>query len=323
MKRSFIVISILLFLTFSISIISSFLSYSSIKLVNEDTDTKTSIYTANLYVTYDNNKQIAINSNVAMPLTKTITIENASDRELKYKLELISVANILDTISCSISKNDEVIKTVAKTVEKAVAGKGFAARYGGDEIAIILPNHNHQQAMYVVEYINHSLSCCMVDDVGAIKASFGIASFPSCSRTQEKLLIQTEQALMMAKHKSSQDGKSNIVSANDFDFWSETALDSFAAVITKKHAQFGINFEEELVDKLHRETITSNSQSTARMSCITRSGARGKARFTKRSSRESVKTVSPSIMKYPSFRPAMSSLPPLRVRLPDACRPEN
>ena len=111
MKRSFIVISILLFLTFSISIISSFLSYSSIKLVNEDTDTKTSIYTANLYVTYDNNKQIAINSNAAIPLTKTITIENASDRELKYKLELISVANILDTISYSISKNDEVIKT--------------------------------------------------------------------------------------------------------------------------------------------------------------------------------------------------------------------
>ena len=111
MKRSFIVISILLFLTFSISIISSFISYSSIKLVNEDTDTKTSIYTANLYVTYDDNKQITINSNTTSPLTKTITIENDSDKELKYRVELTNVANILDTISYSITKNDEVIKT--------------------------------------------------------------------------------------------------------------------------------------------------------------------------------------------------------------------
>ena len=187
-------------------------------------------------------------------------LKQAQENETPLSIAVLDIQNIW-TINrdYGFSRGDEVIKTVAKTVEKAVAGKGFAARYGGDEIAIILPNHNHQQAMYVVEYINHALSCCMVDDVGAIKASFGIASFPSCSRTQEKLLIQTEQALMMAKHKSSQDGKSNIVSANDFDFWSETALDSFAAVITKKHAQFGINFEEELVDKLHRETITSNS----------------------------------------------------------------
>lgn len=110
-KRSFIIISILLFLTFGVSVVSSVLSFYSIKLVTEDTNTKTSIYTANLYVTYDDNKQITINSNTTSPLTKTITIENDSDKELKYRVELTNVANILDTISYSITKNDEVIKT--------------------------------------------------------------------------------------------------------------------------------------------------------------------------------------------------------------------
>ena len=109
-KRSFIIISILLFFTFGVSVVSSVLSFYSIKLVTEDTNTKTSIYTANLYVTYDDNKQITINSNTTSPLTKTITIENDSDKELKYRVELTNVANILDTISYSITKNDEVIK---------------------------------------------------------------------------------------------------------------------------------------------------------------------------------------------------------------------
>ena len=110
-KRSFIIISILLFFTFGVSVVSSVLSFYSIKLVTEDTNTKTSIYTANLYVTYDDNKQITINNNTTSPLTKTITIENDSDKELKYRVELTNVANILDTISYSITKNDEVIKT--------------------------------------------------------------------------------------------------------------------------------------------------------------------------------------------------------------------
>lgn len=110
-KRSFIIISILLFFTFGVSVVSSVLSFYSIKLVTEDTNTKTSIYTANLYVTYDDNKQITINSNTTSPLTKIITIENDSDKELKYRVELTNVANILDTISYSITKNDEVIKT--------------------------------------------------------------------------------------------------------------------------------------------------------------------------------------------------------------------
>ena len=109
-KRSFIIISILLFFTFGVSVVSSVLSFYSIKLVTEDTNTKTSIYTANLYVTYDDNKQITINSNTTSPLTKTIIIENDSDKELKYRVELTNVANILDTISYSITKNDEVIK---------------------------------------------------------------------------------------------------------------------------------------------------------------------------------------------------------------------
>jgi diguanylate cyclase (GGDEF)-like protein len=156
-------------------------------------------------------------------------------------------------------RGDEIIKTVAKIVDNIVSDKGITGRYGGDELAIILPNHDNIQAGYLVEYIHYSLSCCLIDDVGAIKASFGISTYPTCSNNQEKLLIQAEQAMTMAKHKFAQDGKSNIVSAQDIDFWSDAALDSFAAVITKKHSQLGINFEDELVDKFHKESLGSNA----------------------------------------------------------------
>ena len=109
-KLSFIIISILLFLTFTISIISSYMSYISIRMVNDDIETKTSVYTANLYVAYQN-KQIIINNDTIFPLTNTITIKNDSNKTLRYKLELTSIANINANISYTIKKDEEVIKT--------------------------------------------------------------------------------------------------------------------------------------------------------------------------------------------------------------------
>ena len=109
-KHSFAIISILLFLTFIISIISSYMSYLSIKMVNDDVKVKTNIYTANLYVTYSN-KQLIINNDSIFPLTNIITIKNDSNKNLKYKLELTSVANINTNVSYTIKKEEEVIKS--------------------------------------------------------------------------------------------------------------------------------------------------------------------------------------------------------------------
>ena len=158
------------------------------------------------------------------------------------------------------AKGDEVIKLVAENVRKNVREGDIAARYGGDELAIILPNTNVEQAKYVAEYLTYALSCFYIDDVGPVKVSVGISSYPECANDKEKLLILAEQAMYISKARGYKDGMSAIISSADFNFWDDVALKSYAEVLGKRHAQLGVNFEEELLAKFNfdHESLPSN-----------------------------------------------------------------
>ena len=155
------------------------------------------------------------------------------------------------------AKGDEVIKLVAEKVKQNIRSNDTAGRYGGDEIAIILPDTDTNEAKYLAEYLTYSLSCCFIDDVGPVKVSVGIANYPQCAKDQEKLLISAEQAMYISQSKGYKDGMSAIISSSDFNFWDDMALHSFAEVMTKRHSQLGVNFEEELVNKFANEEISS------------------------------------------------------------------
>ena len=158
------------------------------------------------------------------------------------------------------AKGDEVIKLVAEKIRKNVREGDIAARYGGDELAIILPNTNVEQAKYVAEYLTYALSCFYIDNVGPVKVSVGISSYPKCADNKEKLLILAEQAMYISKARGYKDGMSAIISSADFNFWDDVALKSYAEVLGKRHAQLGVNFEEELLAKfnLDHETMPTN-----------------------------------------------------------------
>ena len=50
-----------------------------------------------------------------------------------------------------------------------------------EEQAIILPKTSVEQAKYIAEYLTYSLSCFYIDDVGPVKVSVGISSYPECA----------------------------------------------------------------------------------------------------------------------------------------------
>ena len=158
------------------------------------------------------------------------------------------------------SKGDEVIKVVASKINENIKKQDIAARYGGDKISVILRNMNAEEAKYMAEYLTYSLSCCLVDDIGPVnKVSVGISTYPDDSKDKEKLLILAEQAVLVSKTKGYTNGRSTIVSTQDFDFWDDAALNSFATVMAKRHSKLGINFEEALVEKFQNENILSQN----------------------------------------------------------------
>ena len=187
-------------------------------------------------------------------------LQKAEENKTSLSIVMLDVNNI-SKINRELghAKGDEVIKLLAEKVKQNIRPSDCAGRYGGDEIVIIMPNTSTSEAKYLAEYITYCLSCCFVDDVGPVKVSVGISTYPECTKDQEKLLILAEQAMYISQAKGYKEGMSAIISSSDYNFWDDVALHSFAEILTKRHAQIGINFEEELLNKFHNEQIISHN----------------------------------------------------------------
>ncbi len=190
----------------------------------------------------------------------TDELQRAKDNKTHLSIIMMDVNNI-SKINRELghAKGDEVIRLLADKVKQNIRNNDKAGRYGGDEIAIILPDTNTADAKYLAEYITYTLSCCFVDDVGPVKVSVGISTYPDCTENQEKLLILAEQAMCISQAKGYKEGMSAIISSSDYNFWSDDSLSSYAEVLAKRHAQMGINFEEEIVHKFNNEQISSQT----------------------------------------------------------------
>ena len=209
---------------------------------NTDTDSLTGL---------SNHKKLQ--EDLAREITRTI------DSAASLAFCIIDIANIAEINNeLGHAKGDEVIKEVASKIKKNVRNTDILGRYGGDEIAIIMPDTSENEAKYVCEFLLYNLACTMFDDLGQLKFSCGISMCPNSTNKQEKLTILAEQALFIAKSKRNKSGQSEIVSTLDYNFWDDEALKCFAQVLTKKHAAIGVDIEEELINQFHDENIVSN-----------------------------------------------------------------
>jgi len=76
-----------------------------------------------------------------------------------------------------------------------------AARYGGDEFAIVFPEADKDIAARIVTRIHEKLSSDA--ETPSLSASAGTASYPADGDTPEKLLAAADRALYRMKHRSS------------------------------------------------------------------------------------------------------------------------
>ncbi|WP_083346400.1 GGDEF domain-containing protein [Terriglobus roseus] len=104
---------------------------------------------------------------------------------------------------------DDCLRVVGAAVKSAVRDGDVVARYGGEEIAIILPSTDSQEAVIVAEAVRNAIENLGIEHGGnpeggsKVTASFGVATALARAggaiRMPESLLLSADKALYMAK----------------------------------------------------------------------------------------------------------------------------
>ncbi len=101
---------------------------------------------------------------------------------------------------------DRVLRQIANTVKAQLRGVDTAARYGGEEISVILPRSDMVASYNVGERIRAAISELRVTTdseppkVLSVTASFGVASYPESKAADgEDLIRRADRALYRAK----------------------------------------------------------------------------------------------------------------------------
>ena len=95
---------------------------------------------------------------------------------------------------------DVALCMLTETLCNGLRAVDTAARFGGDEFVIILPEANTAGAMIVAERLRKRVEQMEVPGFGQMTASFGVATFPNHASSRDALLAAVDHALYDAKN---------------------------------------------------------------------------------------------------------------------------
>jgi diguanylate cyclase (GGDEF)-like protein len=101
-------------------------------------------------------------------------------------------------------QGDEVLAAVASVLRDHSRDIDEPARYGGEELAVVLPQTDSEGAAQLAERMREAVERLRVPDVGGnakleITASFGVASLPETASDKASLIAAADAALYRAK----------------------------------------------------------------------------------------------------------------------------
>ena len=105
---------------------------------------------------------------------------------------------------------DEAIKSIGSVVGKSCRAVDVAARFGGEEFCLLLPETDFGDAMLLAERVRKLINETPIEGPGLISASVGVATFPHHANEQDELFEAADQALYAAK----QSGRNRVCAAS-------------------------------------------------------------------------------------------------------------
>ncbi|MGZ4194325.1 MAG: diguanylate cyclase [Solirubrobacteraceae bacterium] len=97
------------------------------------------------------------------------------------------------------SHGDKALAAVGRLLGATIRASDFAARFGGEEFLLLLPETDRHGAMELAEKIRRQLERTELVPTGPITASFGVASLPEDTVDPNELIRKADRALYMAK----------------------------------------------------------------------------------------------------------------------------
>ena len=94
---------------------------------------------------------------------------------------------------------DAALRKLADCFRQELRGVDSAARFGGDEFALILPQAYSEGAQIVAERLRARIEEIHIPGFGNLSASIGIATFPAHGSSRSDLVIAADAALYSAK----------------------------------------------------------------------------------------------------------------------------
>ena len=95
---------------------------------------------------------------------------------------------------------DVALRMFADNVRAELRAVDCAARFGGDEFVIILPQANTEGALLVAERLRQRIEEMEVPGFGRVTCSFGVATFPDHASSRDTLIVAADRALYCSKN---------------------------------------------------------------------------------------------------------------------------
>jgi diguanylate cyclase (GGDEF)-like protein len=95
---------------------------------------------------------------------------------------------------------DRVIRFVASTLAELSRDNDTAARLGGEEFALLLAGVGSEKAVAAAERVRLAVAEQMLEEVGRVTVSIGVAACPSNARTEREIFAAGDAALYRAKN---------------------------------------------------------------------------------------------------------------------------
>ncbi len=110
-------------------------------------------------------------------------------------------------------RGDEALATVGQVMSATLRSSDFAARFGGEEFLVLLPETDRPGALMLAEKLRTAIERAALSGAGALSASLGVAVYPDDAVETDQLLRRADRALYVAKKL----GRNRVESAAEID----------------------------------------------------------------------------------------------------------